>query len=89
MSTDFNLKKKQKPGFQEFPGLAVQWSGLCAFTAKGLGSILGRGTKIPEAACSGQKHKTNIKPKPKAHILYVFYFTFSSNSFNLFYLSLG
>ena len=26
--------------------LAVQWLGLCAFTAAGMGSIPGRGTKI-------------------------------------------
>ena len=30
--------------------LAVQWLGLCAFTAEVLGSIPGQGTKIPEAA---------------------------------------
>ena len=29
--------------------LAVQWLGLCAFTAKGLSSVPGRGTKIPQA----------------------------------------
>ena len=29
--------------------LAVQWLGLGAFTAQGLGSIPGWGTKIPEA----------------------------------------
>ena len=27
----------------------VQWLGLCAFIAKGLGSIPGQGTKIPQA----------------------------------------
>ena len=30
--------------------LAVQWLGLCAFTAEGLGSIPGQETKIPQAA---------------------------------------
>ena len=35
--------------------LVVQWLGLCAFTAKGLGSIPGQGTKMPEAAWHGQK----------------------------------
>ena len=29
--------------------LAVQWLGLCAFTASGRGSIPGQGTKIPQA----------------------------------------
>ena len=29
--------------------LAVQWFGLCAFTAKGPASISGWGTKIPQA----------------------------------------
>ena len=35
--------------------LAVQWLGLHAFTAKGLGSIPGRGTKIPQAVWRGQE----------------------------------
>ena len=39
--------------------LAVQWLGLCAFTAKGPSSIPGHGTKIPQATWSGQK-KINI-----------------------------
>ena len=29
--------------------LAVQWLGLCAFTAEGAGSFPGQGTKIPQA----------------------------------------
>ena len=29
--------------------LVVQWLGLCTFTAEGLGSIPGQGTKIPQA----------------------------------------
>ena len=37
--------------------LVVQWLGLSAFTAKGAGSIPGRGTKIPHAAQCGQKNK--------------------------------
>ena len=37
--------------------LAVQWLGLCAFTAKGLGSIPVQGTKIPQAAWHGQKKR--------------------------------
>ena len=41
--------------------LAVQWLGLCAFTAVGLGSIPGRGTKIPQAMQCGQKKKIKKK----------------------------
>ena len=37
--------------------LAVQWLGLGAFTAVGLGSIPGPGTKIPQAAQCGWKKK--------------------------------
>ena len=40
--------------------LAVQWLGLCVFTAEGWGSIPGRGTKIPQATCSSQKKKSAI-----------------------------
>ena len=36
--------------------LAVQWLGLHASTAGGVGSILGRGTKILHATQSGQKN---------------------------------
>ena len=41
--------------------LAVQWLGLCTFTAKGLGSILGRGTKILQAALNRRKKKKEEK----------------------------
>ena len=37
--------------------LVVQWLGLRAFTAKGLGSIPRWGTKIPQAARHSQKKK--------------------------------
>ena len=37
--------------------LVVQWLGLCAFTAKGLGLIPGWGTKIPQAMQLSQKKK--------------------------------
>ena len=37
------------------PILAVQWLGLGAYAAKGLGSIPDQGTKIPQAAWHGQK----------------------------------
>ena len=35
----------------------VQWLGLCAFTAEGLGSIPGRRTKIPQVEQQGQKKR--------------------------------
>ena len=44
--------------------LAVQWLGLCVLTAKGQGLIPGQGTKIPQAAWSGQKKK-NVQVKKK------------------------
>ena len=34
--------------------LVVQWLGLCALTAKGLGSISSQGTKIPQTAQCGE-----------------------------------
>ena len=37
---------------------AVQWLGLCTFTAKGAGSIPGWGTKIPSLAVRPKKKKT-------------------------------
>ena len=36
--------------------LVVQWLGLCTLTASGPGSILGQGTKIPQAAGCGHTH---------------------------------
>ena len=37
--------------------LVVKWLGLLAFTAEDMGSIPGRGTKIPQAAWYGQERK--------------------------------
>ena len=37
--------------------LAVQWLGLCPFTAEGRASIPGRGTQIPQAASAKKKKK--------------------------------
>ena len=37
--------------------LVVQWLGICALAAKGLGSIPGRGTRILQAVRHGQKKK--------------------------------
>ena len=35
--------------------LTAEWLGLCTFTAEGLGSILGQGTKTPQATGLGKK----------------------------------
>ena len=40
--------------------LAIQWLGLHAATAGGVGSIPGRGTKIPHAARRSQKKKKSL-----------------------------
>ena len=37
--------------------LAIQWLGLHTFTAKGLGSVPGQGTKIPQAAQPKKKER--------------------------------
>ena len=42
--------------------LAVQWLGLCTFTAEGPGSTPAWGTKILQAAWTGQKKKKKKKP---------------------------
>ena len=41
--------------------LAVQWLGLCTFTAEGTGSTPGQRTKIPQATQCGQKEKRKEK----------------------------
>ena len=41
--------------------LVVQWLGLSAFTAKGVGLIPGQGTKIPQAAWRGRNKQINKK----------------------------
>ena len=45
--------------------LAVRWLGLCFLTAEGLGSIPGRGTKIPQAAQSGKRKRKKKRKKIK------------------------
>ena len=50
--------------------LAVQWLGLHAFTAKGLGSVPGRGTRIPQAVRCGQKQKKSGRPHILENIAY-------------------
>ena len=41
--------------------LGAQWLALGAFTAVGLGSVPGRGTKNPQAAWHGQKKKKEMQ----------------------------
>ena len=60
------LKKKRKiksmgGKYQRENSLAVQWLGLCTFTAKGPGSIPGQRTNIPQASRCGQKKKKKKK----------------------------
>ena len=45
--------------------LAIQWLGLCAFNAKGVGSIPGQGTKILHITWHGQEHFFKKKKKRK------------------------
>ena len=52
-------RKKMIPG----NSLVVQWLGHYALTAKSLGSIPGRGTKIPQATWCSQKRKKKRKTK--------------------------
>ena len=50
--------------------LAVQRLGLRALTVEGPGSILGQGTKIPQATwCSQKKYNNNIYQKNKRNIV--------------------
>ena len=77
--------------------LAVQWLGLHASTAGGMGSIPGRGTKILQAVGRRQKKKNkekgkynvkekgkyNVKEKPSALKTYSFS-TLSLHSYNCF-----
>ena len=42
--------------------LAVQWLGLGTFTAEGLGSVPGQGTKILQAACTTSSPQTTPSP---------------------------
>ena len=40
--------------------LVVRWVGRCAFTAEGMGSIPGQGTKIPQAVQRSKKKKGSV-----------------------------
>ena len=48
---------------------ALQWLGLCAFTAEGMGSIPGRGTKIPQDMHQGQKLKKFKNLKKERYLM--------------------
>ena len=41
--------------------LVLQWLGFCTFTAEGIGSTPGQGTKIPQASRHDQKKKKSNK----------------------------
>ena len=63
--TDKINKFKKKKRTVLGNSLAIQWLGLSTSTAGGMGSIPGRGTKIPHAAQHGQK---NDKVLSWAHV---------------------
>ena len=52
--------KNIRPGIS----LAIQWLGLGTFTAEGLGSIPGGGTKISQAMWSSKKKKEKKNQAP-------------------------
>ena len=52
-----SAKTRMSEKEQRGNSLVVQWLGLSTFTAEGLGSIPGQGTKIPQAARHGQGKK--------------------------------
>ena len=47
--------------------LAVQWLGLCVFTAGALGSIPGPGTKMPQAKGPRQEKKKSLNNFQKGY----------------------
>ena len=71
-NTDFlnsNFKFKFKIKGDGNYSLAVQWLGPLAFTAKGVGSIPDRGTKMPQATWA-QPKKINLSKSRKDKIPY-------------------
>ena len=50
--------------------LVLQWLGFCTFTAEGIGSTPGQGTKIPQASRHDQKKKnpTNKQKTKMEHL---------------------
>ena len=57
MSQEGNLEKNKIWTNNCGNSLAVQWLGLHAFTAEGLGSVPGGGAKMPQAAQYSQKKR--------------------------------
>ena len=57
--------------------LAVQWLGLCTFTADGVSVIPSQGTKTPQDTRRSQK---KIKKKKKKYI-YIYIYIYISQSF--------
>ena len=53
-------RKKDRSYLTLSTSLVVQWLRLCASAARAVGSIPGRGTKIPHAAWHGQKNKKEV-----------------------------
>ena len=58
---DCSISKRIKIG----NSLAIWWLELCTLISKGLGSILGQGTKIPQAKRSSQKENREKENKNK------------------------
>ena len=66
-------KKKKRRQFKNIHlgnSLAVQWLGLCTFTAEGLGSIPGPGTRILQAVQHGTKKKKKVIQNNNNFIIY-------------------
>ena len=60
---EFPLDKEDTKESSLVTSLVVQWLRFPAPNAGGMGSIHGRGTKIPHSARSGQKKKKKVKEK--------------------------
>ena len=50
--------------------LVVQWLGLCALIAKGLGLIPGWGAKVPQAEQCCKKKKNQKNKTKQQHLIY-------------------
>ena len=60
----------------------VQWFGFCTFTPKDMGSIPGRGTKIPQAMQLGGKKMYLVHWPPEHHNLRPACFKSAQNTYN-------
>ena len=65
ISLMYTLKKKKIQKKKDGASLVIQWLGLCASTAGGMGSVPGQGTGIPHTSKWGQKRKRKRKKKKK------------------------